>query len=246
MSQAEDKRRLLKMKQGIIEEEAEIVHEERYEKPKTFSGKLKNFIFYYKWQLLIGILLIGFLIYFLCTWVFVTPADIKVYCVGGNYTTSAREVIALALEDYCPDFNGDGVVHVEIVQSAYDYTMNTPGDSGDENKQTIGSIEQHREIENKRCGIFIGQEVDLIFLFDDYKAAKNIDIFGDLSYMANGTPLRTDYMIDLKSVKPADKWNSVFQRGAFICYLETDDAQEENAKTLIRNIYTNTRLNINK
>ncbi len=110
---------LLKLKQGIISE-SEVIPEEvetSVEAPKTAKKKIENFFYYYKWIILIGILVattLGVMIY---QTVSRDDPDIKVLLVEtvrGSGLSSRSSQVELALEQYCPDFNGDDKTHVAV------------------------------------------------------------------------------------------------------------------------------------
>lgn len=119
MSYQDDKRELLKLKQGLIEE-SELIHEEKieYEKPKGFK-KVVNFFYHYKWHVVVVVffaVVIGFMVYDL---VKKEDGDIRVLLVTkdkqiSNEITYKVKDIELALEKYCPDFDDSGYVHVEV------------------------------------------------------------------------------------------------------------------------------------
>ena len=118
MSYQDDKRELLKLKQGLIEE-SETVKEEKREKVELHGWKkVSNFFYHYKWHVIaiaFFVAVAGFLIYDL---VKKEQGDIRVLVVvkdgdlakQTNYKTKDFE---LAFEKYCPDFDDSGYVHVD-------------------------------------------------------------------------------------------------------------------------------------
>lgn len=119
MSYQDDKRELLKLKQGLIEE-SKLIREEKpqYEKPKGFK-RIVNFFYHYKWHVVVVVffaVVIGFMVYDL---VKKEDGDIRVLLVTkdkqiSNEITYKVKDIELALEKYCPDFDDSGYVHVEV------------------------------------------------------------------------------------------------------------------------------------
>lgn len=109
---------LLKLKQGIIEE-SEIIPEDGYaEIPKLHGWKrVENFLYHNKWFVIIGVfaaLVIGYMIYQTAT---KEREDLYVLAISttnksGIYTKQTD--IEKALEKYCPDFDGNGYVHVGV------------------------------------------------------------------------------------------------------------------------------------
>ncbi len=118
MSYQDDKRELLKLKQGLIEE-SEVLQEEKREEVKLHGWKkVSNFFYHYKWHVIAAaffVLVAGVFIYDL---VQKEQADIRVLVVSKdgdisrnvNYKTKDIE---LAFEKYCPDFDDSGYVHVD-------------------------------------------------------------------------------------------------------------------------------------
>ncbi len=119
MSYQDDKRELLKLKQGLIEE-SETIQEEKRETVELHGWKkVSNFFYHYKWHVVVAaffIFVAGFLIYDL---VKKEHGDIRVLVVvkegaiakQTNYKTQDFE---LAFEKYCPDFDDSGYVHVDV------------------------------------------------------------------------------------------------------------------------------------
>lgn len=106
---------LLKMKQGLIEDSEIIVQNEHYIQPEL-KGKAwwSNFLYHHK----IHIILIAFFSFIIVFMIHQTltreKADLRVLvCTSKSYTLINKE-IELAFEEYCPDFNGDGNIHVDV------------------------------------------------------------------------------------------------------------------------------------
>ncbi len=110
---------LLKLKQGLISE-SEIIPEKQEEKPAppmTKGQKIANFFYYYKWILLISVIGIALVTYFIVKLATQVKPDITVLMIGmesGSDIPIRTEQMRLALEQYCPDFNGDGKSHVRV------------------------------------------------------------------------------------------------------------------------------------
>lgn len=114
-----EKLELLKMKQGIIEE-SEIIPEDappKYEKPHGWK-KITNFFYLNKW-ILVPAFLAAALLVFLAVQVFTREkADISVIVAitdKNSHLLSKTELIEETIEMYCPDFDGNGKVHAEII-----------------------------------------------------------------------------------------------------------------------------------
>lgn len=119
MSYQDDKRELLKLKQGLIEE-SETIKEEKAEKTKLSPmKKIENFFYHYKLCLIAGVfiaLVVGFLAYDLLSR---ENADVRILYMSSDWELSQQlsakqKKVELALEQYCPDYDNDGNVHCEI------------------------------------------------------------------------------------------------------------------------------------
>ncbi len=119
MSYQDDKRELLKLKQGLIEE-SEIIHEEKKEKVELHGmAKVSNFFYHYKWHVIVAaffILVAGFLIYDV---VKKEAGDIRVLVITrdkeiANNVVYKTKDFELAFEKYCPDFDDNGYVHADV------------------------------------------------------------------------------------------------------------------------------------
>lgn len=114
----QEHKELLKMKQGLIEE-SEIIPEDGYvEIPKLHGWAwVENFLYHNKWYVIVGLvvaLAVGYM-----TWQMVTQEKEDLYVLAISTTNKSgiytKQVdIEKALEMYCPDFDGNGYVHVGI------------------------------------------------------------------------------------------------------------------------------------
>jgi len=118
MAYNDDKRELLKLKQGLIDEsESEIVNAEKevIEKPKG-KAAVENFFYHYKIHLIVAAFFIvvgGYLVYDTVTR---EKEDIRFLTISTGdeaSTIMSANVSAIeqAVEFYTPDFDGNGYVH---------------------------------------------------------------------------------------------------------------------------------------
>ncbi len=113
-----EKLELLKMKQGIIEE-SEIIPEAappKYEKPHGWK-KISNFFYQNKWFLIPAFLAAALVVFLVVQILTREKADIEIMVIVTNENTellAKTNVIEETLEMYCPDFDGNGKVHVSI------------------------------------------------------------------------------------------------------------------------------------
>lgn len=116
----EEKRELLKLKQGLIEE-SDIIETDVHEQPEELKGlaKFENFMYHNKWYIIVGLFFIivgGFMIYQLLS---KEAPDIRVLVVTSNVENTPdlyrkTHDIELGLEQYCPDYDQNGNIHVEV------------------------------------------------------------------------------------------------------------------------------------
>lgn len=116
--QQRERAELLKLKQGIIEESEEFPEEGEpvYEKPTGWKA-VENFFYHYKWRV-IGIAFTLVLLTIL-TVQLVTREKRDLYVLAISNSNSSgiyakTKDIETALERYCPDFDGNGYVHVAV------------------------------------------------------------------------------------------------------------------------------------
>lgn len=218
MSIDNDKRELLKLKQGLIEE-SEAIDESGYDvvMPDTFIGKLKNFIWHNKPGIIIGIILIA-IIAVVC-WFFLVAEkpDISIYSAG-NYNVTLRQLIESNSEKYCPDFDKNGKVKVSIKQAGNDPVM--------------GFTDLYGEVENGNASIYIGSRDKLTALYEDMKNAKDQEIFASLKEITG----EDGYLIDV-SKTAFGKDNKLLTIEIYIAVKNTDTDSRKQAMEFVSNLY---------
>lgn len=118
----QDRRELLKLKQGLIEE-SEAIPKEVREKPAELHGiaRVKNEIYHLGWAIPVIIGAVALAVFIIVQLAIRPKEDICVLIVAAaenselfNFSNSS-DVIKSALEKYCPDFDGNGKVYAETV-----------------------------------------------------------------------------------------------------------------------------------
>ena len=118
MSYQDDKRELLKLKQGLIEESETIVEQKREVVELHGWKKVSNFFYHYKWHVIVAAFFVAVISFFVYDLVKKEQGDMRVLVVTKESET-AKQVnyktkdIELAFEKYCPDFDDSGYVHVD-------------------------------------------------------------------------------------------------------------------------------------
>lgn len=120
MSYQDDKRELLKLKQGLIEESESIPVDVKPEKPELHGwAKVSNFFYHYKWHVIIGAFFAAVAAFLIYDIVKKEIGDMRVLVITKD-TAVADNVMfktkdfELAFEKYCPDFDDNGYVHVDV------------------------------------------------------------------------------------------------------------------------------------
>lgn len=116
--QQREKAEILKLRQGIIEESDEIPEDAppEIEKPTGWKA-VENFFYHYKWRLIAGVLATAMITFMVVQTVTRQKRDLYVLLVsttGSSGLYAKTNDIEVALERYCPDFDGNGYVHVGV------------------------------------------------------------------------------------------------------------------------------------
>ena len=119
MSYQDDKRELLKLKQGIIEESESIHEEERPVYELHGFKKIENFFYHYKWHLLAGAFFGAVAVFLIISLFTKEQGDMRVLvltkesAVAENVINKTKE-FEQAFELYCPDYDDNGYIHVDV------------------------------------------------------------------------------------------------------------------------------------
>lgn len=120
MSTNHDKRELLKLKQGLIEDSEVIKREEREEVVLRGKKKAENFWYHNKVTVILGVFFIGLAVYFIVDMAAQKRPDISFMFlamtaessyIDGNY----NEELGWAMARYTQDFDGNGYVYTQIM-----------------------------------------------------------------------------------------------------------------------------------
>lgn len=114
----EERVALLKMKQGIIEE-SEIIPETGYAPPPEENAwrKFSSFVYRNKIFVVLGVLFAAIAAFIVYQFATRPKEDLHVLLVAYDPDSMMMiysDVLADALEQYCPDFDGNGKVHVSV------------------------------------------------------------------------------------------------------------------------------------
>lgn len=258
MSYNDDKRELLKLKQGIITE-SDIIKEEgasadkaHYE-VKGFKKKIANFLYLYKWQLIVIVFFAVIAFFLIYTTVSKEKADIRVLIFSGDQEISSSlyfksHDIELALERYTPDFDGNKNVHAD----AY-YIDMYPGQDG--TYHTINQTKLMSEVGMATAQLYIADREQLSVILGDQEESKG---FEDLSALYPDDPQIVDkYYYKIKGSSfaetalyvegcPDDLYIAV-RSNEFSGYAKVEDSTLENhrrALEVLDNIVNDNKVNL--
>lgn len=113
-----EKAELLKLRQGVIEESEMIPQDDPQEFAKPTGWKrVENFFYHYKWHTLAAVFAAVVIIIMIVQAVSKEKPDLYVLAISTQNQSgifTKQKDIETALERYCPDFDGNGYVHVEV------------------------------------------------------------------------------------------------------------------------------------
>lgn len=200
MSEQDDKRELLRLKQGIIEESEAITEKVREEKPELHGvEKIDNFFYHYKWHVIVIVFFVAVVGYLTIMTLSKEAADLRVLVISDNKeaTTDLEYKVndlEKALEKYCPDFDNNGNVHVDV----YYIDMQQNPDS---NYYFSNQAKLYGELSSGVAHLFIANKsaIDDIIGDETEPMFENLEtLFGgsenlhDMLYQVKGTQLATD------------------------------------------------------
>lgn len=119
MSYQDDKRELLRLKQGLIEESETIREEEKPTYELHGFKRIANFFYHYKWHVIVAAFFLAVAGFFLYDMLKDDVGDIRVLVVAKDHDVAANvgyktHDLELAFEQYCPDFDESGYVHTDV------------------------------------------------------------------------------------------------------------------------------------
>lgn len=219
MSQDNDKRELLKLKQGIIDS-SESIDESGYDlkMPQTAAEKVKNYLWYARWIILLIVIAAGLMtaVYFM--FLNKPKADITIYSAN-SYTGTTVAMLSESMQHYCRDINEDGKAVVEINQSVQDDALST--------------LDLYREITDGSAQIIIGTKAQLTGVYEDILKAENTEIFANLENL--GVDIAEGYVIDIKETAYG-KALQIYSTEIYFAVRNTGDVAMENAVEFLTDI----------
>lgn len=191
MSYNDDKRELLKLKQGLIEESEtikEISHEENIDyEVKGFGKKIVNFFYHYKWHVIVIAFFVSLTFFLAYTTITKEKGDIRILAFAENRITTSSlyfktEDISIAFEQYASDYDGNGYIHAEV----FYMDMNPDQDS---NYYIANQTKLYSEISTGTAQIYMGDREQLLAVLGDQKESSG---YVDLSALYPDCPSIVD------------------------------------------------------
>lgn len=215
--ESNDKRELLKLKQGIIEK-SDSIDESGYDvkMPTTAKEKTKNWMWYHIGLILLGILIAALMIVVYFMFFKADKPDIRVYSVN-NYSGTTLNMLSDSMKNYCPDYDNNGEHVVNINQPVMD--------------NVLSNIDVYEEINSGNSDIFIGTKEQLTSLYEDILEAKGNELFADLSAIegAEGYLLSINDTVYGKNMQ-------IFTTEIYFAVRNTGDENAENAIEFLGNL----------
>lgn len=252
--ESDEKRELLKLKQGIIDDSEIIqkdVHEES-EKPKGIKW-LENFMYRNKFYVLFGAFLIIAGVIMTYQLLNREASDMTVLLVTSDVEKTPGiyqkvKDIETGLEQYCPDYDGNGNVHVDVY--FIDLTK-----TADMNFVNSNSAKFYGEIERGVAELFICDNGIFAVGDESEEAANNFNgMFLDIGKITEDSKydgMKTVRLKDTPLAKDA-KWESSCPEALGICVRQeepgmisySEKALENNRKAqeVLRNILSGNKL----
>lgn len=112
---AQDKIELMKLKTGVIDESEDIKEEHTEKRELKGMEKLANFWYHDKMWICFGLFIlavVGFIVYDTVTR---EKPDITIMLIADDGLSLHADALETVIEQYTPDLNGDGKVHVAIM-----------------------------------------------------------------------------------------------------------------------------------
>ena len=175
---------LMKAKQSGEEETEEVPKEKEPERKLTFKEKIVNFIYFYKWHVIVtaGVVALG--IFLIHDYVTTPKGDsgmmFTIYdCKIENYAGEVEELF----NSYTPDVNGDGTNYFEIVWMGIPFEL----DGTNYEQAQSGSVQLMARFDSPESMLIIadsevaenfGLEGSLVDLREKYPEYENIDECG--------------------------------------------------------------------
>jgi hypothetical protein len=242
---ADERRDLLKLKAGIASDEVkeEFAPQEKTEEVLPFGKRIANFWYHSKATVIVSLIVVIALVYTVMSIFFETEPDVIIMYIKTDPNMSfLTDEIGNALAPYCPDFNGDGKVYIQV-----GYNPAIPAAGVDVNFTQAQSARLFVEFNGDKTVLIFTDKAAIEALgitteiFDDPKTwfpdSPNID---DTGYKVSTTDLGE--LVGYPEL--SDNLYAVFRTpGDNMGKLEVFEANNKNAHTLWQNFISGNIIN---
>lgn len=219
---AEERRELLRLKTGVIEE-SETIHEEHEEEIKlSFWKKITNFFYHNKWWLGMAVFA-AIIVVFLAYSIITKPRpDMVVLLIGENQSLGEESELEEYIAQFCPDNNGNGEILASVYYIPYSDSPQKNYANGVDTKMTaeLQSAESVIIIANSKLSGIIRTDEVLVDLEEIYPDNPNVKGYG--FYLKD-----TDFAQKVGvGGSLSDDWFICLRRPQKLMYSDSDDMQE--------------------
>lgn len=187
----EEKKELLRMKQGNITE-SETIHEEPKEEYKlSFWGKIKNFFYHSKWWLGLAVIFAAFAVFLIHDYVTKERPDVIVLVITKNDDIGYTDNLKNYVEGFIEDYNENDEILASVFYIPYSNNKNQDYANSVEGKMAI-------ELESSDAMIILGG--DLL-----YNVVEPEESLVNLEELYPDNPYVDGYKFMLKDTSFAEK-----------------------------------------
>ena len=219
---AEERRELLRLKTGVIEE-SETIHEEHEEEIKlSFWKKIGNFFYHNKWWLGMAVFAAIIVVYLGYSIITKPRPDMVVLLIGENQTLGEESTLEDYIAQFCPDNNGNGEILASVYYIPYSDSPQKNYANGVDTKMTaeLQSAESVIIIANSKLSGIIRTDEVLVDLEELYPDNPNVKGYG--FYLKD-----TDFAQKVGvGGSLSDDWFIALRKPQKLMYSDSDDMQE--------------------
>lgn len=188
----EEKRELMRLKQGLIDESESTIHEEKEEHAEqTFFQKIGNFFYHNSWWLGLGVIGVIFVCWFTVSMILKPRPDVSVMIIGTSSALGEGSTLHEYVEEFAQDYNNNG----KILASVY-YLPYSEDDTGN----------YANAVDTRLSALMQSDDAMIVFGSEDtLKALNPEDVFADLSELYPDNPHVEKYAFKLNDTDFAEK-----------------------------------------
>ena len=188
----EERRELLRLKQGLIDESESTIHEEKEEQIElTFAQKIGNFFYHNAWWLGFAVIGVIFVSWFTISMILKPRPDVSVMIIGTNNEFGENSQLDEYIAGFSEDYNGNGKILASVYYLPY----------SDNNTSNYAGA-----VDTRLSALMQSDDAMIVFGNDDIISALTPeDVFADLSELYPDNPHINKYAFMLKGTDFAEK-----------------------------------------